>query len=123
MKKYIFLVGILFVSNVGLAKDSIKVEVNNPEVYKQQIQAEDVQPVDVHSPQEFRAGHVAGAENVDFLAEGFLPKFEKFDKTKTLYLYCRSGNRSSKAAAKLSEKGFLHTVELKGGYKAWTAEK
>ena len=44
---------------------------------------------------------------------------QKFDKDEPLYIYCRSGNRSSKAAAQLTEAGFKKIIDLKGGYKAW----
>lgn len=105
------------------AQDSTIVQVIDPEVYELQIEKEEVQLVDVRTPEEFNEGHIEGAENIDFLADGFLPNFEKFDKSKPLYIYCRSGNRSGKAAAKLSEMGFSKIIDLKGGYKAWTAEE
>ena len=41
-------------------------------------------------------------------------------KSKPVALYCRSGKRSKKAAAILSEKGFK-VVELGKGFNAWQA--
>ena len=106
---------------VSFVQDSARIKIIDSEAYQQEIQKEQVQIVDVRTPGEYATGHIGGAENIDFLAEGFLPKFEKFDKEKPIYIYCRSGNRSRKAAANLLEMGFLEVIDLEGGYKAWTA--
>ncbi|MTI88564.1 MAG: rhodanese-like domain-containing protein [Balneolaceae bacterium] len=39
-----------------------------------------------------------------------------------VYVMCRSGNRSSKAASILSNNGFENVYNLKGGMKAWAKE-
>ena len=123
MKKYIILLILVLVTSVGFSQDPTLIRVIDPTLYELQISAEKVQLIDVRTPEEFKEGHIEAAENIDFLAEGFLPKFKKFDKNKPLYIYCRSGNRSSKAAAKLSEMGFSEIIDLEGGYKAWTARE
>jgi rhodanese-related sulfurtransferase len=40
------------------------------------------------------------------------------DKSRTVAVYCRSGNRSKNAAKVLSMMGY-NVVELYSGYKAW----
>lgn len=62
--------------------------------------------LDVRTPSEFQAGHIAGASNVDFLGGQFAAEFESYDKSKTYYLYCASGNRSGKAAQLMLDAGF-----------------
>ncbi|MFD2551068.1 rhodanese-like domain-containing protein [Bizionia sediminis] len=89
------------------------------ETYKEQINAGAVQLVDVRTPKEFQAGHIKNAKNIDFFDASFETQFEKFDKQKPLYIYCRSGNRSGKAAKKLSALGFTEIYDLKGGYLNW----
>ena len=80
-----------------------------------------VQLVDVRTPGEYAGGHIAGAVNIDWLAEGFLEKAEvALEKGRPVMVYCRSGRRSAAAAAALSGKGYV-TTNLKGGYIAWTA--
>lgn len=123
MKKYIILLVLVLVTSVGFSQDSTRIKVIDRVAYELQLSNEQVQLIDVRTPEEFKEGHIKGAENIDFLAEGFLPKFERFDKNKPLYIYCRSGNRSAKAAAKLSEMGFSQIIDLKGGYKAWTSQE
>ncbi|NND78860.1 MAG: rhodanese-like domain-containing protein, partial [Maribacter sp.] len=49
----------------------------------------------------------------------FKQAFEKLDKSKPVYLYCRSGSRSKKAAQKVLDMGFVKVYDLKGGYMRW----
>ena len=118
MKKIVLLLVIFVSSQPLLAQDSTAFLVVEPMEYREQI-SEKVQLVDVRTPEEFAEGHIKGAENIDFLADGFLAKFEDFKKNEPLYIYCRSGNRSSQAAKKLSEAGFLNIIDLRGGFLAW----
>ncbi len=46
---------------------------------------------------------------------------EKLDKSKPVFLYCKSGKRSSSAANKLEELGFTKIYELEGGMLKWDA--
>lgn len=119
MRKWIMSFCIFFFAAVLYAQDSAGVQVLEPEVYKLQVKSSPQQFVDVRTPQEYSQGYIAGAENIDFKAEGFLSKMEKFDRNEPVYIYCRSGNRSSRAAAQLLEMGFKNIVDLKGGYNAW----
>lgn len=118
MKKTLLLLFIFFYVQPLLAQDSTAFVVIEPVEYKQQI-SEKVQLIDVRTSEEFAEGHIEGADNIDFLAEGFLTKFKDYKKDEPLYIYCRSGNRSSKAAKKLSEAGFEKIIDLKGGFLAW----
>lgn len=101
------------------AQETPEIMVLEPAEYKQIINKDSIQFIDVRTPEEYKAGSIEGAENIDFLADDFLKNMEKFDKEEPVYLYCRSGNRSAKAAAQLSEMGFKQIIDLKGGYKAW----
>jgi len=51
--------------------------------------------------------------------EIFYRSFEKLDKSKPVYLYCRSGNRSKKSADILIELGFSKVYDLNGGFIEW----
>ncbi|MEQ8703038.1 MAG: rhodanese-like domain-containing protein [Phaeodactylibacter sp.] len=79
-----------------------------------------LQLLDVRTPKEYDAGHIEGAELINFFDEDFVQQVEgKFDKNEPLMLYCRSGNRSAKATAKLKAAGFKEIYDLKGGYNIW----
>lgn len=80
----------------------------------------DLQLLDVRTPNEYNAGHIEGAELINFFDKDFVQQVEaRFDKEEPLMLYCRSGNRSAKATAKLKAAGFKEIYDLKGGYKTW----
>ncbi|WP_339724365.1 rhodanese-like domain-containing protein [Maribacter stanieri] len=92
----------------------------NKTEYATQIITNDIKPFDVRTASEFNSGHIKKAINVDvFNAGNFNKYFEKLDKDKPVYVYCRSGSRSQKAARKLLKLGFSQVYDLKGGYSAW----
>lgn len=79
--------------------------------------------VDLRRPEEFAAGHIEKAENINYLAEDFVTNISKLDKTQTLLIYCRSGNRSGRAAKVMDSLGFKKIYDLKGGYLAWSVKQ
>ena len=75
--------------------------------------------LDVRTPEEFKAGCIDGALNIDWFSPNFDKQVEIFDKNKTIYVYCKKGGRSLKSQARLKELGFLHVINLEGGYDAY----
>ena len=68
--------------------------------------------IDVRSADEFAAGHVQGATNLDFENGDFEKSLAKLDKSLTYSLYCRSGRRSALAAELMRNAGFTNVVDL-----------
>ncbi|MEM6719460.1 MAG: rhodanese-like domain-containing protein [Bacteroidota bacterium] len=100
------------------ATDNIKIL--DVAAFKEAISAENIQLVDVRTKLEYNAGHIENAANIDFFdRSNFNENFAEFDREKPVYLYCRSGHRSQRAAKKLVKIGFTKIYDLKGGYKAW----
>jgi len=96
------------------------IKVLNKNEYATQIVSNNIKPFDVRTPSEFNSGHIKKAINVDFFnPSNFNNYFEKLDKEKPVYIYCRSGARSKKAARKLLHMGFAQVYDLKGGYNSW----
>ncbi len=82
-----------------------------------------LQLVDVRTPKEYAQGYIQGAENINFFDKDFEQQLEqKLDKEQPVYIYCRSGNRSSKAAARMGALGFKAIYDLEGGYMNWPRE-
>jgi len=76
--------------------------------------------LDVRRPEEFAEGHLQGATLTNWLdRKSFDGAAARLDKSRTLYVYCRSGRRSSEAASYLGGLGFK-VVDMRGGYLAWT---
>lgn len=70
--------------------------------------------IDVRTPEEFAAGHVPGAVNLDVQSPQFAEQIAALDPQAGTYLiYCRSGNRSAVAAEQMRTAGL--TVADGGG--------
>jgi rhodanese-related sulfurtransferase len=67
--------------------------------------------IDVRTPQEFAAGHLAGAQNVDVEAADFASRIASLDKGAPYLVYCHSGRRSAIAAAEMATAGFTDIVD------------
>ena len=79
-----------------------------------------VQILDVRTPEEYAAGHIPGATNIDWLADGFIDQARaELDPARPVLAYCRTGRRSAEASTKLASAGF-NVLNLKGGYVGWT---
>ncbi|HBK71018.1 MAG TPA: rhodanese-like domain-containing protein [Flavobacteriaceae bacterium] len=80
----------------------------------------DIQLVDVRTPKEHAEGHVKGSKNINFYDDDFITQISTLDKDKEIYVYCKSGGRSGKAAQKLKAAGFKKVYDLQGGFKNWS---
>lgn len=77
-------------------------------------QGDDLVLIDVRTPEEFADGHVAGAEMIDIQAEDFADRIAELDPDATTVVYCRTGNRSARAAAYMDEQGFTDVYDAGG---------
>lgn len=75
--------------------------------------------LDVRTPGEFDAGHIAGAENI--AVETLSQNLSSIPTDKPIVLYCRSGNRSATATQILKDAGFTEIYDIDGGTNAWSA--
>ena len=112
MKKLIL---ILFIS---CTQNTSFIEVVNKEEYLELIK-QNHQIIDVRTPNEFENGHIENAVNIDFKAADFIENISALNKNKTLLIYCRSGNRSGKAAKIMDSLGFTKIYDLEGGFMNW----
>ena len=79
----------------------------------------EVATLDVRTADEYAAGHLPWASNIDWYAPDFLAQVEAiYPKSAPLAIYCRSGRRSADAASALSKAGYT-VCNLRGGYMAW----
>ncbi|HJE51174.1 MAG TPA: rhodanese-like domain-containing protein [Tessaracoccus flavescens] len=74
--------------------------------------------LDVRTPEEFAAGHIPGAININVEGD-FASGIASLDKSAPYAVYCRSGNRSAAAMKLMDEAGFEETFHLVGGIGAW----
>ena len=75
--------------------------------------------LDVRTPDEFAAGHIPGAVNIDFYELSFPDDLDALDKDVPYAIYCRSGNRSGETIGLMEGLGFVEVSELGGGIITW----
>lgn len=92
----------------------------SPAAYEQ-ARAQGATVVDVCTAQEFVAGHVPGALNLDVNASDFAARAAKLDPSKPVLVNCHAGIRGARAAALLRNSGFTNVMNLEGGLDAWEA--
>ena len=80
--------------------------------------------LDVRTEVEYKAGHIPGSLQIDFLKiEDFKKQVAVLDKSKPYLLYCRSGKRSKDAMTVMKEMGFTKLFDLQGGFNSWEGVK
>ncbi len=79
--------------------------------------------LDVRTEKEVSKGIIPNAIYIDiYKGQDFIDEIEKLDKTKSYYVYCRSGNRSGQACNIMNQLGFEHAYNLVGGIRKWRGE-
>lgn len=75
--------------------------------------------IDVRTPQEYEQGHLENSININIAGDSFKEEVEKLDKSQPVYVYCKVGGRSARAASTLKEMGFEEVYDLEGGIRNW----
>lgn len=75
--------------------------------------------LDVRTPAEFAEGHIEGSINVNLMDPTFMSQISQMDKSKTYYVICRSGGRSSSACGAMANSGFENAYNAEGGMMSW----
>lgn len=75
--------------------------------------------VDVRTPQEYASGHVSGAVSLPLSGLTADDPVVAKHKQGPIYVICRSGSRSARAAAQLGAAGYT-AINVTGGTLGWT---
>ena len=123
MKKVLIVFGLIFFSLIG-CKGQLDSGIKDVSVEEMQslLKIDDVQLVDVRTPEEFKTGYIANAQNIDYYSPTIDEDILKLDKNKPVIVYCRSGKRSRDCSEKLLEAGFQKIYNLEGGIIQWEHE-
>lgn len=119
MKKIVFLAIILVAYSSCINQENKDVTVVSPEEMQSLLEIEDVQLVDVRTPEEFNEGYIAKAQNINYESPTFDEDITKLDKNKPVIVYCQAGVRSAKCADKMVKAGFIKVYDLEGGISKW----
>ncbi len=88
-----------------------------PERVAELMEAAEAQVVDVRTPEEYAAGHIAGAEHIPF--DELTARAETFDRSRPLVFLCRGGDRSTLAMQAFAASGW-DARTMAGGMVRWT---
>lgn len=89
--------------------------------FKERLEGDDAVILDVRTPEEFAAGHIEGAININVESPTFGDEIAGLDQDTAYAVYCRSGNRSQVALDAMKAAGFKNAYHLMGGIGAWQA--
>jgi rhodanese-related sulfurtransferase len=116
MRKYYFLLLVftILTGSQGQSQESIPVD-----EFAKKIKEPGGQILDVRTADEFNSGHIQNALQADWTNRAqFNDRTKYLDKSKTVYIYCLSGGRSSAAAEVLRQEGY-NVYNLQGGITSW----
>ncbi len=75
--------------------------------------------IDVRTKGEYSKGHIENAQNISYLASDFRKRIEQLPKNKLVFMYCETQHRSPLASMLMKREGFIHIVDLQGGFIKW----
>lgn len=114
--KYIFLFGMLLVSQIALSVEIIKL---TPQQVFEKIKLGKSLVFDINPSRIYKEGYVPKARNLSFLdvSEVVLPK----DKNQSLIFYCMNEmcTASHSAAKKAAELGYKNIYQMPSGIMGW----
>jgi len=70
--------------------------------------------IDVRTPEEYASGHLDGAVNIDVQSSEFDDLVSALPADGAFVVYCRSGNRSAQAIARMAGLGFTEITDAGG---------
>ncbi len=113
-----------YVSDVSawtdLGNSLAKADVISLEYFKNMLETNHTQIVDLRGASEYKSGHIKGADNV-FV--GTLEKnLDKIGKDRQVVVHCQAGDRSAIGYSLLTKHGFDHVKNYSGGMSEWVNE-
>jgi rhodanese-related sulfurtransferase len=121
MKNQMKLSSILFLIATFLYACNTSNNVLDVTQFEQKLLDTNIVLIDVRTPQEYTQGHIEGALNIDFYGDNFESEVKAIDQSKTILVYCKSGNRSGKAVSIIAKSNFKNIYDLSGGITNWMA--
>jgi phage shock protein E len=118
IKFLITLVVIFFYSFTSMYSQS-RTEVNSNEV-KAMLQKDSKWIIlDVRTAEEFNAGHIKGAINIDIKQPDAFSKIDKLDRNAKYIVHCRTNHRSKIATDHMVQSGFKTIYQMMDGIVGW----
>lgn len=92
----------------------MKIEVKT---LQNKLKNEEITLLDVRELSEYEGGHIEEAVNAPL--SSLDANQLSYPKDESIYVICRSGNRSAQAASQLLDAGYTEIYDVSGGMMAW----
>jgi phage shock protein E len=76
--------------------------------------------LDVRTAEEFNAGHIKGAINIDIKLSDAFVKIDKLDRNAKYLVHCRTNHRSKVAVDHMVENNFKNLFQMSDGFMGWS---
>lgn len=122
------LIFVLFLSSCGNSQQEQKQDQQQSEAFLKNVDATEFKKLvdagngitlDVRTPEEVAEGYINNASTINYYDADFVDKINLIPKDKEIYVYCKSGGRSSEAAEILQKNGFAKVYNLSNGIIDW----
>ncbi len=122
--KNLLLTSTLILTVACTTSTSQEVEVVEPQKFKQALENNPhTLLLDLRTPEEFQESHLPNAVNIDFEADDFESQLKSaVDTTSTVFIYCRTGNKSGQTNTMLQNMKIDTIIELGNGFESWEAQ-
>ncbi len=75
--------------------------------------------IDVRTPNEYYAGHIQKATNLNLFSSIFGNTLDSIDKNKMYIIHCQAGSRSARALDSMAYRNFKRVYNIQGGINSW----
>lgn len=121
MKLKILLPALILLLASFVTVSAQKTQLSSPEIKELLKKNKSIVILDVRTAEEFAAGHLIGAQNIDIRQSDFYRKIDKLNREATYLVYCRTSNRSGMAVQYMMQKGFKTVYQMMDGFPGWAA--
>jgi phage shock protein E len=120
MKTRIIIILMLLLPFATVLKAQNKVDVNSTKVNSMLKTDKTLIVIDVRTAEEFNAGHIKGAINIDIRQPNAFAKIDKLNKKAKYIVHCRTNNRSKTAVDYMMKSGFNTVYQMIDGFVGWS---
>ena len=122
MKKIITILTLVFLSNAAMSAQ-IKTDINSKQASTMIAKDNKIIVLDVRTPEEFSAGHIKGAINIDIRQTDAFSKINRLNKNSKYIVHCRTNRRSAIAVDYMMKNGFKSIFQISDGFSGWEENK
>lgn len=98
-----------------------RTQLNSPQIKEILKKNKDIIVIDVRTSDEFKEGHIKGAQNIDIRLNDAFSKLDKLNHNAKYLVYCRTNHRSGMAVDYMMQKGFKTVYQMMDGFPGWAA--